>query len=270
MGTNADNSERSRQGAGFPRPDELLSSRFFAVPHGAARDRRPTDVTMLVFTSFVLALFAIRADSGTRGFEAAVRDVVDNLPSFLDPVFRIAHDALLVWAAIIVLLALVRRQWGLVRDLFAVAVVVFAASALVGRWAVGSWPDLWDALIGTDGPVDYPAFGLALWVGLSSAASSHLSRPYRYLGRWIITLGALAAIALGVTPPGGALGRSRSVLPRPPRCTCASARRAACRRSTRFGLRSPASAWRRSRSRSCGERAWCRRGHASSTGPSCT
>lgn len=161
---------------------------------------------MLVLTSIVLALFAIRADSGTGGFEAAIRDVVDSLPTFLDPLFRIAHDVLLVWAALIVLLALVRRQWGLVRDLLAVAGVVCGAAALVGRAAVGSWPDLFDALIGTDGPVDFPALGLAMWVGLSSAASSHLSRPYRYLGRWIIALGAVAAIALGVTSPGGAIG----------------------------------------------------------------
>ena len=54
--------------------------------------------------------------------------------------------------------------------------------------------------------VDYPAVGVALWVAIGSVASSHVSRPYRYLGRWIAIAGGSAAVALGVTTPSGALG----------------------------------------------------------------
>jgi glycosyltransferase 2 family protein len=54
--------------------------------------------------------------------------------------------------------------------------------------------------------VTYPAFGLALWVGVASVASSHLSRPYRYLGRWIIALGGFSALALGVATASGSIG----------------------------------------------------------------
>lgn len=201
-----DGTQETLDALGFPRPDELLRSRFFAVPAGAPRDRRPTDVTMLVATLIALILFAVRAGSPTGGFEASVVDLVDRLPTFLDPLWRIARDALLVWALVIIVITVLRRQWGLARDLVFVVAVAIAVAAVVGRLAKGSWPDLLDAITRTDRPADYPAAGLALAVSIASVASSHLSRPYRYFGRWLITGGGIASVAMGITSPGGAFG----------------------------------------------------------------
>jgi glycosyltransferase 2 family protein len=183
-----------------------LRARFFAVPAGAPRDRRPTDITMLIFTLLVLGVFATWASSPLSGFELALSQFVAALPGVLDPLWRIGHDALVVWAVAIGLIALVRHQWGLARDLGVAVVGVICASAVIGRIVDGSWPDLVDGLAGTDGPVVYPAVGLATWVAIVSVASSHLSRPYRYLGRWIVGLGGFATFALGVTTPSGSLG----------------------------------------------------------------
>ena len=188
------------------RPDQLLMARFFSVPPGAVRDRRPTDVTMLVVTTFLLVLFATRAGSPPRGFEQAVSEVLAQLPAFLDPVWRLMHDALIGWVLLLVVVAPLRRQWGLARDLVITAVSMPLIAAVIGRITNGSWPDVFDALIGTDGPVDYPAAGLALSVGLASLASSHLSRPSRYFGRWLITLAVFATMALGIVTPSGAIG----------------------------------------------------------------
>ena len=161
---------------------------------------------MLVATLAALTLFAVRADSPLGGFEASVVDLVDRLPTFLDPLWRIARDALLLWALVIAVITVVRRQWGLARDLVLAVGVVFAVAAVVGRLAKGSWPDLLEAMVRTDRPVDYPAAGLALAVSIASVASSHLSRPYRYFGRWLIIGGGVASVAMGVTSPGGAFG----------------------------------------------------------------
>ena len=186
--------------------DRLLQARFFAVPAGAKRDRRPTDVVVLVTSLVVLALFATRAGEPLRGFEAALSELVNFLPAFLDPVWQIAYDALAVWAFCVTAVAVARRRWGLVRDLAITVVAVICFAALVGRWTNGTWPDVVDGLFGTDGLADYPAVGLALWVAIGSVASSHVSRPYRYLGRWIAIAGGCAAVALGVTTPSGSIG----------------------------------------------------------------
>ena len=186
--------------------ERLLHAKFFAVPAGARRDRRPTDVTMLVMTAVVLAVFATRVDKPLGALEAAINNLIAALPSALRPVWAIAHDLLIVWAALVVLITLLRRQWGLARDLATGAAAVLAMAMLVGRLANDTWPKLLGDLLRNDGAATYPAAGLALWISISSIASSHLSRPYRYLGRWIMWLGVLGSLGLGVTTPSGSLG----------------------------------------------------------------
>ena len=180
--------------------------KFFAVPANAPRDRRPTDVTMLVFTSIVVALYAFRAGSRPRGLEAAVDVLMRALPAFLDPLWRIAHDVLIAWALFIVLVAAVRRHWGLVRDLAISGLALVCVAAVITRIVSGSWPDLLQGLFGVDEPVAYPAAGLALWVCFVSVASSHLSRPYRYFGRWLVASGSFATVALGVATVSETIG----------------------------------------------------------------
>mgnify|MGYP002681882076 CR=1 FL=1 len=186
--------------------EQALTGRFFAVPAGAPRDRRPTDVTMLVTAAGVLALFATRAGEPLRGFEASIDAVFASFPGFMGPIWAILHDLLIAWAFGVALVAVVRRQWGLVRDLAIAVVAVVCIALVVSRVANGSWPDVLDDLFQSESPVSYPAVGLALWVAITSVASSHLSRPYRYLSRWLMTLGGLAALGLGVTSPTGSIG----------------------------------------------------------------
>lgn len=186
--------------------ERLLHAKFFAVPAGARRDRRPTDVTMLVITAVILGVFATRADQPLGALEAAINNLIASLPSALRPVWAIAHDLLVVWAAVVVLITLIRRQWGLARDIAIGAAAVLGVAMLVGKLANDEWPKLLGDLLRNDGPASYPAAGLALWISISSVASSHLSRPHRYLGRWIMWLGALGSLGLGVTTPSGSLG----------------------------------------------------------------
>jgi hypothetical protein len=44
---------------------------------------------------------------------------------------------------------------------------------------------------------------LAVATAIVVMASPHMSRPLRFIGRWVMTFGALAGIALGVTLPIG-------------------------------------------------------------------
>ena len=136
-------------------------------PAGAPCDRRPTDITMLVAMSIVRAVFTTRAGSPPTGFEASVSNLVASLPSLLDPLWNIFDDALTIWAVVVAFLAVVRRQWALVRNIAVVVTTVIVVSAIVGRLANGTWPDVLDGLFGTDGPVDYPAAGLAMWVAVA-------------------------------------------------------------------------------------------------------
>ncbi len=183
-----------------------LAGRFFAVPPDAPRDRRPTDITMLVLTTAVLTIYAFRAGSPMGPLERAVSDLLANLPGLLEPLWRIAHDVLVLWGLFLLGLAMVRRQWRLVGSMATAAVAVTVVSLVVGRLANGTWPPFLDHLFTIGRGVEYPAIGLAMWVALASVASAYLSRPYRFLGRWIVGVGGFAVFVLGVAEPGATLG----------------------------------------------------------------
>jgi hypothetical protein len=187
-------------------PRRTAPNRFFAVPPRARRDRRPTDITMLIVSAVLVWVFATRATNGAGRFERSLTDLVASLPAFLDPVWAIANDALRVWAVVLVIAALWRRRWGLLRDVAAGIVLSAGAVMAIGRLANGSWPDVSTGLSFDTVNVEYPALGLALAVAVVSIASSHLSRPYRYLCRWIIGLGGVGAFALGAGTPSGVIG----------------------------------------------------------------
>lgn len=184
----------------------LIRNRFFALHSSARRDRRPTDVTMLVAAVVVVWVFATRVDEPTRGFEQLLIDLVGALPVFLDPVWALAHDALVLWALVLVGAALVRRRWGLLRDIGAGLAVTFAAVMSVGRVVNGRWPDVGDGLLSSQLRADFPVLGFALAIVVTSMASADLSRPYRYLCRWMIGIGALGTFALGASTPSGVIG----------------------------------------------------------------
>ena len=73
---------------------------------------------------------------------------------------------------------------------------------LAGRVAGTDWATSLRAL-SVRSPAVYLAIRLAIATAIVVMASPHMSRPLRFIGRWVVTLGALAGIGLGVTLPIG-------------------------------------------------------------------
>ena len=197
---------RPRSSAGLSSFVPRMPSQAFAVPRHAMRVRRPTDVVLLVFTLALLLWSTLTADEAERGFRAAFTNLIATAPNLLDPVWQVLHDLLLVWTLFVIVLALARRHMELVRDLAIAAVAVVVSAALVGRLATGTWPDLWAGALRQEAPVDFPPLLLTLGVSLLSVAAPHLTRPYRYAGRWFVLLGALSFAMLELAGPGHTAG----------------------------------------------------------------
>ena len=141
-----------------------------------------------------LAVFATRAGEPVRGRSGTDRPR-RSPPAFLDPVWQIAHDALVVWALSVTLVAIARRQWGLVRDLAVTVVGVVCVAAVVDGGPSARGPTWRTGCSARTRSSTNFVVGLALWVAIGSVASSH-GCPYRYLGRWIAIAGGSAAVAL--------------------------------------------------------------------------
>ncbi len=183
-----------------------LSGRFFKVPPGTARDRRPTDVILLVFTGLIVMTFAFRAGSPTGALETALISLVASLPSLLDPLWAIGHDSLIVWGFVLFGIATWRRRWLLLLSMATAGLAVTIIGPVIGRLANGDWPDFAPSLFAVRENIAYPAIGLAFWVSIATIASPYLGRPYRFLGRWLVGLAGFASFALGENTPGTTVG----------------------------------------------------------------
>jgi uncharacterized membrane protein YbhN (UPF0104 family) len=185
---------------------DRAGARAFAVPRRPHRFKRSTDALLLALSVVVLLVSGARVDEPVGTFEAAVEAVLTSLPLVLEPVWQIAFDLVQVWALLLIALALIRRRWGLVRDLAAVIAVVAVGAMVAGRLATGEWPDLLAGLGSADPPADFPSIALAGSAAVVAGAGPYLARPMRHAGRWLVGLAAASGVALGLVAPGYVLG----------------------------------------------------------------
>ena len=116
--------------------------------------------------------------------------------------WQIGYDLLGFWATVLVLAVLVRRRWSLVLHVIAAIVTTVAVGAVLWRIVASDWPSL-SQLLSIHSSNAYPALRLALAVSVVSVLSPHLSRPLRYLGRWLTFWAAIAGYLLAVCRPWG-------------------------------------------------------------------
>jgi uncharacterized protein (TIRG00374 family) len=185
--------------------------RVFASPVDEPRARRATDVVLVITSTIGLGVLCWIA-APPSSFEQALIDFIDAFPTFIDGVWQLLFDLLAAWAIGLVVAAAVRRRLPLVRDQVLSAALAFAVALVLSRIVAGSWPGVWGAVSSSEPPPTFPAPRIAIAAACTITASPHLSRPMRRIGRWLVVLGAVSAMFLGVSTPGGAVGGLVSAL----------------------------------------------------------
>ena len=194
-------SDRVTQPIWKPLSDGLT---FFAARSSGARLRSVSEVITLILSLFPAALLA-EISVPTSGFEQALVDLIDAIPSFLDVLWRFGVASLLLWLLVILVASVVRRRVEVLVDI-AGSLLAAVGLSLLFSWQInGVWPSFSQAASGgSAGSV--PLISLVSAIAVSSAASPHLSLPFRHFGRWAMLLGTLSVVLLSSsTPFGGAL-----------------------------------------------------------------
>lgn len=204
--------DAERSDSGFPHavPTAILASgrRFFAAPPGASRIRRPTDVVLLVMSIAGLA-FTAAVIEPPSGLDTDLVTLAENSPEFLTSLWQVIYDLVLVWSLFVVVMALVRRHFWLAGTSVGAAVLGVALAFATQRLALDqpfTLGELLEQLMSGGDESGYPAARLVAAAAVLVVASPALSRPYRFLGRLLLTLGIVAAVALQVSTFFGALG----------------------------------------------------------------
>jgi uncharacterized protein (TIRG00374 family) len=186
-----------------PRALRHADIRIFSSASDAPKARRPTDVVLLTISVLgvvTLALFA----PGPTAIDSTVSELIEELPGLVGWFWEICYDLLIGWAIVLLLLALVarKRKRLFLTELLAGALALGFA-LLAGKLAGTDWSTSLRAMTATETSPVYLAVRLAVATAVVVMASPHMSRPLRFIGRWVVTLGAVSGIAVGVTLPIG-------------------------------------------------------------------
>jgi len=191
-----------------PRPKRVrrvLHVRIFSSASDAPRSRRPTDVLLLVISIILVSTFLVPAPDATQT-DTAISTFVQQLPGTATGVWQVLYDLLLLWPIILMLAMLFSH--GRKRVLRDMVLALLVASGFIALVAVSMGKDVATVLsdaFSTNTPAGYFASRLAVAAALIATASPHLTLPLRRIGRWILFLGSLACIVLGVSVALGTL-----------------------------------------------------------------
>ena len=177
--------------------------RVFSSASDAARSRRPTDAIMLALA--VLGAIALSFPApGPTAIDTAATNLVAQLPGLVGWFWEAAYALLIIWSLTLMVLALFAH--GRKRLFF---YEVLGAALALGLGMLAASASGVDAstslrgLINTASPPIYLATRIAVATAIIVTASPDLARPVRVIGRWLIGVGAVAAVALGAALPIG-------------------------------------------------------------------
>ncbi|HET9248834.1 MAG TPA: hypothetical protein VFP13_02680, partial [Actinomycetota bacterium] len=188
-----------RSGTWFARYKPDLSVRFFSSSADAPRSRRPTDLILFFLAAVTLGLVSLFAPDPTAA-DARFTQLVEDLPGLLGWFWEVASDLLVLWPLVLLVASVVAsHRLFLLRDQVVGAILAAGVTTLVA----GGFSDLVDGLTATGSPPVYPAARVAFAAALIATTAPHLGRPLRRLGRWVILLGSVGVVALGIALPLG-------------------------------------------------------------------
>jgi glycosyltransferase 2 family protein len=166
------------------------------------RNRRTVDGVFLLAGAIVIGLTAVVASEAPE-VDADVAQALTTLFGWADAIWRVAFVALLVVALVVVVDVLVRRRWGLARDLLVAAVAFVGVGLMLGGIVESDWFPVKDHLLSRWG---YPELRLAAATTVLVVAGPELVRWLRLLAVWLVPSAALGTVVLGAALPSAALG----------------------------------------------------------------
>jgi uncharacterized protein (TIRG00374 family) len=179
--------------------------RSWSSPPDDVRQRRPTDVLLLVASLLLLTgagLYFHDTAPSTTPPDADPGTIAQVADWFAD----LGYAFVIGWAILLVLLPVFSRgRRRLLLDYVIGAVVSVGIGVVVSHPAEGGWTEtLKQVLTATPPPVDVVG-PIAIATAVIVIASPHVTRPLRWTGRVVVLLGAVSAVVLDLTATLGGL-----------------------------------------------------------------
>ena len=165
------------------------------------RNRRTIDGVLVAAAAALAGLQAVVARSAPETDEEIGRAVA-TLLGWASGVWRAVIVLTLAIAFLIVVDALVRRRWLLVRDVLITLALVAAVASALAQVVASEWAHLEVDPLSLWG---FPDVRIACVVAVIAVARPELVHPVRLLAIWLVGLASLGAVALGIAMPADVL-----------------------------------------------------------------
>ena len=162
--------------------------------------RRATDVLLLA--AALLGAFALITAQPPTPLERALLRFLAVFPTWMTPAWGFLIGVVALWTVVMIVAPLVSRRPLITLEALLAIVLALALGLLAARLATGSWPSFDDAA-GLTTHRQFPAVRLGIAAAVIAVADAHLAHPLRVTGRWILLLGAAAAMLAGSTDVTG-------------------------------------------------------------------
>ena len=179
--------------------------RVFSSVADAPRARRATDVMILAVAAVGLVVLWWPAP-GPTAIDTDLTTFLQHLTGIWDALWQVGYATMAIWPIALVLLVLANRGRRRLLGDWAVAIgLAGVLSFVIGDLAGTPFSTSLRSLASTGPPPVYLAVRLALATAVVATASPHLSRPLRRIGRGVLLLGAISAVAIDVAYTVGAV-----------------------------------------------------------------
>ncbi|HZK51260.1 MAG TPA: hypothetical protein VFD47_06835, partial [Actinomycetota bacterium] len=141
---------------------------------------------------------------GPTAIDTAATDLVQQLPGLIGWFWEVAYALLIIWSLALLVLALFANgRKRLFLYLVLAGALALGVAILVGNVSGTDPSTSLRGMINSDSPAIYLATRIAIATAVIVTASPDLVRPMRAIGRWLIGIGAVAAVSLGTSLPIG-------------------------------------------------------------------
>ena len=182
--------------------DSPWKIRLLTETEPGRRNRRTIDSVVLAIAAVLLGLSAVIA-SEAPGQDQDVADALATILGWAQAVWQTVFVCGLLLALAVILAVLIRRRWDLARDLLVAALLLTAASVVLGGTVGSDWFPVEAHVLAQWG---YPEPRLAAVVAVLVVVGPELVRPVRVLALCLIPLAALGAVVFAAALPSAVLG----------------------------------------------------------------
>ena len=179
--------------------------RMFSSSPDAPRQRRPTDVLLLLLSLFLVSVPAV-ISPGPLSVDLALQSLISEFDGVLGWFWRLCYAGLLLWTLVLMLGPIVRFRHGRLRvllDYLLGAATALGLAVLLNLLGGGGVGPTVDALTSAEPPPVFPAVRLAFCAAVIVTAAPSVTRPYRLVGRAVVVLGAVSVVALELAYASG-------------------------------------------------------------------